>query len=378
MENKEMLIAAIDVGSGMTKFVIGMVTGKGEETTIDVKEQLERPIPYGVDWKRSSDGTLSQNIQESGLKLFNEIQECIDKWKVATDNPTKYDVSVIAVGTEVFRKAKNGECFLKKVYTNIGLKIDVISQESEARIGFLTGKAALMTMDRDILRKQLDYDSSRDLVVYDSGGGSYQMSWINKSAELSRLPMNEVQLNTILKPNGLAPTLYDLLVLQEKPTTATPNPVSEETAFKLVDLLIDKYVDDEDIRQLVKIENPTFLSIGGINSHVRLAADILIRLQAESHSKASETESMLKSGTLSSPKFFSFTEESVRQALKRICDKKDEELERFAHYENAEPVTYMVPKLCILLAALRGYKLPCLHWVLSCGSCFGLMLNTIT
>ena len=378
MENKELLIAAIDVGSGMTKFVIGMVTGKGEETTIDVKEQLERPIPYGVDWKRSSDGTLSQNIQESGLKLFNEIQECIDKWKAATDNLTKYDVSITAVGTEVFRKAKNGECFLKKVYTNIGLKIDVISQESEARIGFLTGKAALMTMDRDILRKQLNYDSSKDLVVYDSGGGSYQMSWINKSAELSHLSMNEVKLNTILKPNGLAPTLYDLLVLQEKPTTATPNPVSEETALKLVDLLIEKYVDDEDICQLVKIENPTFLSIGGINSHVRLAADILIRLQTESHSKASETESSLEKGTLSPPNFYSFTEETVRQALKRICDKKDEELERFAQYENAEPVTYMVPKLCILLAALKGYKLSCLHWVLCCGSCFGLMLNTFT
>ena len=111
MENKEMLIAAIDVGSGMTKFVIGMVTCKGEESTIDVKEQLERPIPYGVDWKRSSDGTLSEQIQESGFKLFNEIQECINKWKAATDNFTKYDVSVIAVGTEVFRKAKNGECF---------------------------------------------------------------------------------------------------------------------------------------------------------------------------------------------------------------------------------------------------------------------------
>ena len=355
-----------------------MVRCKGKETTIDVKEQLERPIPYGVDWKTSSDGTLSEQIQESGFKLFNEIQECIDKWKAATDNLTKYDVSVIAVGTEVFRKAKNGECFLKKVYTNIGLKIDIISQESEARIGFLTGKAALMTMDRDILRKQLNYDSSRDLVVYDSGGGSYQMSWINKSAELSRLPMNEVQLNTILKPNGLAPTLYDLLVLQEKPTTATPNPVSEETALKLVDLLIEKYVDDEDIQQLVKIENPTFLSIGGINSHVRLAADILIQLQAESHSKDSETEPLLEKGTLSPPKFYSFTEESVRQALKRICDRKDEELERFAYYENAEPVTYMVPKLCILLAALKGYKLPCLHWILSCGSCFGLILNTIT
>ena len=378
MENKETLIAAIDVGSGMTKFVIGMVRCKGEETTIDVKEQLERPIPYGVDWKRSSDGTLSEQIQESGFKLFNEIQECINKWKAAAENLTKYDVSVIAVGTEVFRKAKNGECFLKKVYTNIGLKIDVISQELEARVGFLTGKAALMTLDKDILLKQLSYDSSKDLVVYDSGGGSYQMSWINKSAEPSCLPLNKVKLNTILKPNGLAPTLYDLLVLQEKTTTATPNPVSEKTAFKLVDLLIEKYVDDEDIRQLVKIESPTFLSIGGINSHVRLAADILIQLQAESHSKDSETEPLLENGTLSPPKFYSFTEESVRQALKRICDRKDEELERFAYYENAEPVTYMVPKLCILLAALKGYKLPCLHWVLSCGSCFGLMLNTIT
>ena len=75
------------------------------------------------------------------------------------------------------------------------------------------------------------------------------------------------------------------------------------------------------------------------------------------------------------PRFFTFTEDAVTRALERICNKKDDDLKIFTNYENAEPVSYIVPKLCILLAAIKGYQMSTLHWIMSCGNCFGLILD---
>ena len=163
-----------------------------------------------------------------------------------------------------------------------------------------------------------------------------------------------------------------LLTLQSKDQQATPNPVTFETAISLVDTLVDKYIDPVDIEQLTTEDfDPIYLSIGGINSHVRLAADVIKHIQTEKETRNQTEKAMV------TPKFYSFTEQSVTEALKRLCEKEDNELAMFATYENAEPVSYMVPKMCILLSALKGYKIPKLHWVMCCGNCFGLILNHI-
>ena len=370
-------IAAIDVGSGMTKCVIAILKRQdSNKPTIQVIKQIEKPIPYGVDWKTSSDGLLSNDIQEQGLKLFQNISDTLNEWK--SENNSK--CSIYGVGTEVFRKAKNGEDFLKLVESKTNLKIELISQEKEAYIGFRTGEAALMTMDNAML-KSIDYDDSNCLAVYDSGGGSFQITWISRCDKSSKSSDYEQRLEKVLKPNGLAPTLHDLLYLQNKDQQDTPNPVTFEIAMSLVDSLISQYIDPKDIEQLTK-ENckTTFMSIGGINSHVRLATDVINRLEVESmvtqHEDVEEImDSVIDSKHYDTPNCFSFTEVSVTRALKRICDKTDDELQIFAQYENAEPVNYMVPKLAILLSVIKGYEIPKLHWIMCCGSCFGLILD---
>ena len=375
-------IAAIDVGSGMTKFVIAVAKLQADsKPIIDVLHQVEKPIPYGVDWKSSPDGCLSQNIQLEGLKLLRNINEIIAEWN--EKNRSKYsDITVIGVGTEVFRKAKNGEDFLKRIESEANIKIDMISQEKEAQIGFRTGEAALLTIDKDVLKNQFDYDHGSDLAVYDSGGGSFQITWADKTVKESKPFDNGDKLKKILKPNGLAPTLHDLLTLQNRKSGSSPNPVSLKTAMDLVDSLISKYIDPRDIEQLKdESYNTMFLSIGGINSHVRLAADVIKRLEFETNvtnvdedlEKTKDSKRDLKLNV--TPLHFSFTEESVTKALERICDKHDNELEIFAYYDNAEPVSYMVPKLCILLSVLKGYNISKLNWILCCGSCFGLILD---
>ena len=90
------------------------------------------------------------------------------------------------------------------------------------------------------------------------------------------------RLEKVLKPYGLAPVLQELLVLQNKKQKDTPNPVTFETAMDLTHSLISQFIDPKDIDN-TKEDNgkPFFLSIGGINSHVRLAADVTNRIEIE-------------------------------------------------------------------------------------------------
>ena len=254
----------------------------------------------------------------------------------------------------------------------------------------------------DLYQEYFDHDCGKELVVYDSGEGSTQITWISRykkampsSPEIFTSYRDE-RLEKVLKPYGLAPVLQELLVLQNKKQKDTPNPVTFETAMDLTHSLISQFIDPKDIDN-TKEDNgkPFFLSIGGINSHVRLAADVINRIEIETRNdESAETifESEIRNaesfGTKDSlinpktatnvdiaPRFFTFTEDSVTAALKRICEKTDDELKIFACYENAGFVSYMVPKLCILLAAIKGYQMSKLHWIMSCGKCFGLILD---
>ena len=389
-------IASIDVGSGMTKFVIAILRRSAHNNrSIQVIEQIEKPIPYGVDLKSSNDGFLSQEIQLQGLKLFHDIRRSLNTWK--NENCSKYyGIDVVGVGTEVFRKAKNGQDFLKLVESETDIKIDLISQEREAIIGFRTGEAALMTIDSDVFQEHFDFDYGKELVVYDSGGGSTQITWIGRNRKTIEGSSEEERLEKVLKPYGLAQVLQELLMLQNKKQKDTPNPVTFETAMDLTDSLISQFIDPKDISNTKDANGkPFFLSIGGINSHVRLAADVTNRIEIETRNiepfetvfelEIRNAESLSAKDRMMNPKsatnvditprFFTFTEDSVTRALKRICNKKDDDLKIFTNYENAEPVSYIVPKLCILLAAIKGYQMSTLHWIMSCGNCFGLILD---
>ena len=57
-------IASIDVGSGMTKFVIAILRRSAHNNrSIHVIEQIEKPIPYGEDLKSSTDGNPIAGIK---------------------------------------------------------------------------------------------------------------------------------------------------------------------------------------------------------------------------------------------------------------------------------------------------------------------------
>jgi exopolyphosphatase/guanosine-5'-triphosphate,3'-diphosphate pyrophosphatase len=69
------------------------------------------------------------------------------------------------VATEACRRATNSAAFMKKIESELGLQIDIISNEEEARLAFL-GCSSLLLKD------------TRWALAFDIGGGSTEFMWV--------------------------------------------------------------------------------------------------------------------------------------------------------------------------------------------------------
>ena len=140
---------AFDIGSGMTKMVTAAVEGGRVETLHSHEEEL---LLRG-DVARSTDNTISAGML---ARLRAEIARLRDV--ALALGATQFT----AAATAVFRTSANGAAFLDALSDELGMRIQVIAQELEAELGFLT--AAALSAD------------SPTLVAWDSGGGSFQLT----------------------------------------------------------------------------------------------------------------------------------------------------------------------------------------------------------
>ena len=149
---------AIDMGSGSTKAKVAEVN-HCEGRIARVVYDDSRKVPF-------LDG-ITPAIQKSGISAVQSLQaaglEAASEW--LTDDDT---LTWSGVATEAFRKhRKSATPFLLKLLKQTGVTVQIVSQEEEARIGYL---GALAHLDPDVTRP----------VVWDIGGGSMQISWMEK------------------------------------------------------------------------------------------------------------------------------------------------------------------------------------------------------
>ena len=119
---KSLRLGIIDAGSNSIKLQI-IETKGGNCTLID---EYKVPAKIGYDCFRTGyiDGESKKNL----FKAFNYIKKIIDLNRTDT---------VKAVGTAVFRHAKNKEEIASEIKKNCGIDLDIISGEEEARLSFL-------------------------------------------------------------------------------------------------------------------------------------------------------------------------------------------------------------------------------------------------
>lgn len=154
-----------DIGSGSTKMMVAKID-YCKNRILEVLHQDSRPVAFNEDLEKSTDGNLSPGIIDKGAQT---IEEMLKKGKSFKPKKTA------GVATSVFRKSKNGVDIIKGYARKFKVQLEVISQEEEALIGYLS---AMSLMDEKTKDKKI--------VVWDIGGGSMQMFSMDKNKKPHR------------------------------------------------------------------------------------------------------------------------------------------------------------------------------------------------
>lgn len=157
------VFAALDLGTNNCRLLIASPQGAGENTSasrvgvggLRVFDSFSRVVRLGEGV--SATGMLSQEAMERTLVALRACQKKLARYNISDSR---------FVATEACRRATNGQQFLREVRSEIGMDIDIITTEDEAKLAF-AGCSSLLTND------------SRNAVVFDIGGGSTELMWVD-------------------------------------------------------------------------------------------------------------------------------------------------------------------------------------------------------
>lgn len=117
---------------------------------------------------------LGEGLSQSGMLSEAAMRRTIDALRVCASKMARRGVTRSRlVATEACRAAANGEEFIARVRRETGLELEIISRETEARLA-VSGCASLI--DR----------SSDYALIFDIGGGSSELVWLDLSASQRR------------------------------------------------------------------------------------------------------------------------------------------------------------------------------------------------
>ena len=114
---------------------------------------------------------LGEGVLKSGRLSEAAMSRTIDALKVCADKMRRRGVTRSrAIATEACRIAANSEAFIARAKAETGLAIEIVTQETEAKLA-VSGCASLIDRNADFT------------LVFDIGGGSSELIWL----DLSRL-----------------------------------------------------------------------------------------------------------------------------------------------------------------------------------------------
>lgn len=149
----EPLYAALDLGTNNCRLLIARREGQGFE----VIDAFSRAVQLGEGVEGS--GLLTAEAQDRAIRALRICASKIRHHRAGAQR---------IVATEACRRARNGAEFVARARRETGLRIDVISAEEEARLA-VAGCAPLVDPEAE------------QLLVFDIGGGSTELIWVDLS-----------------------------------------------------------------------------------------------------------------------------------------------------------------------------------------------------
>ena len=147
---------ALDLGTNNCRLLLARPTRRGFRV-IDAFSRIIR---------------LGEGVAQTGQLSDAAMRRTYDALKVCAGKLARNGVKRSRlVATEACRLASNGEAFIERVRTDLGLDIEILTPETEARLA-VSGCASLID-------SRCDY-----VLVFDIGGGSSEIIWL----DINRLP----------------------------------------------------------------------------------------------------------------------------------------------------------------------------------------------
>lgn len=145
--------AALDLGTNNCRLLVARPTRRGFQV-IDAFSRIIR---------------LGEGVSASGRLSDAAMYRTRDALKVCAAKMARHDVAGSRlVATEACRAAENGPAFIESIRRDLGLEIEILSREAEARLA-VSGCASLID------------DASDHALVFDIGGGSSELIWVDLS-----------------------------------------------------------------------------------------------------------------------------------------------------------------------------------------------------
>lgn len=225
-------VGALDIGSGSTKLKVALVDTCKKKI---IKTMLERQLPVGYkdDLSKSTDQAITSQTIKIGENALLELVSAARKLKAET---------IVGVATSAFRKAKNGNEIIQKYNKKFKIRLKIISQEEEARIGFLA-VSSNENMDKN------------KIIVWDIGGGSMQIS----SLQGNKLSIYQGGMASVSFKNAIIEKISNKKVLE----TLSPNPIGQVNLAKAIGLSLQYGKEVDTVFDLSK----TVVGIGGVHYH---------------------------------------------------------------------------------------------------------------
>lgn len=164
-------IAALDLGTNNCRLLVARPAGDG----FVVIDAFSRSVRLGEGVSHSNQ--LGAEAQARALKALRICAAKLRRHGVT-------DARIVA--TEACRRAANAAQFMRRVARELGLRLEVISAEEEARLA-VAGCAPLID------------PQAEHLLVFDIGGGSTELIWVDMSRTPPARRMNLVR---ALAPSG--------------------------------------------------------------------------------------------------------------------------------------------------------------------------------
>jgi len=143
--------AALDLGTNNCRLLIARASGE----SFKVIDSYSRVVRLGKGLTAS--GRLSDESMEAAIEALTVCQKKMKARRVKRWR---------CVATEACRKAENGQDFLARVKSEVGINLEVISPRVEARLAVM-GCLNLIDPTKDVV------------LVIDIGGGSTELSWVD-------------------------------------------------------------------------------------------------------------------------------------------------------------------------------------------------------